>query len=269
MHSILERLRNTKRDKIIVIVCASVAVIALVIGLCMHRNEDNTEKTKDAVQPATAEDYQDIGNSSTASVSTDQTRKGESWTQMTDHEYGLSMEILEDGYTGEFVEDGTNETVKKVLALKFTNNGEKPIQYAEYVFGIENEPVSFKVTDLLPGESCIAQEMSRRRFKKKEVLELSTRVVVAVDALTSAQSQVLIVDNSDNTLTMMNLTEQELQNIKVFYKNYDEDLGCYLGGVTYSGTVEKIKAGNSITVAPKHFVSGRSVITGSEIKKNQ
>ena len=109
--------------------------------------------------------------------------------------------------------------------------------------------------------------MNRRKHKKDDVLELSTRVVVRKDALPSAQKQVLIVDNSDDTLTLMNLMDQEIQKIRVFYKNYDESLGCYLGGVTYSGTVESIGAGESVTVAPEHFVSGNSVIMGSDVLK--
>lgn len=87
-------------------------------------------------------------------------------------------------------------------------------------------------------------------------------------ALPAAQDRVLVVDNSDDTLTLMNLTDKELQNVRVFYKNYDESLGCYLGGVTYSGTVESIVAGESVTVAPEHFVSGSSVVMGSEILKS-
>lgn len=115
----------------------------------------------------------------------------------------------------------------------------------------------------------VSLSVYRHTFRKKDKLNLVTRVVAQVDRLPSAQDQVLIVDNSDNTLTLMNLTNQEIQNIRVFYKNYDESLGCYLGGVTYSGTVESIVAGESITVAPEHFVSGSSVIMGSEILKSQ
>lgn len=266
MRSIMQWFRSMNREVIIVFLCILVAVIAIVIGLSMRKNDDNKESNKaDVIQPATADSYQGIGNSDMSSISTDNKEKGKPWIQMKDSEYNISLEVLENGYSGQFVEDGTNDNVKKVLAIKMTNDGSDSIQYAEYVYGINNEAVSFKVTDLPPGESCVVQEMNRRKNKKDDVLELSTRVVVRKDALPSAQDRVLVVDNSDDTLTLMNLTDKELQNVRVFYKNYDESLGCYLGGVTYSGTVESIVAGDSITVAPEHFVSGSSVIMGSEI----
>ena len=232
------------------------------------KNDIKESNKTDVIQPATADSYQGVGDSDMSSITTDNEEKESPWIQMKDNDYDITLEILEDGYSGHFVEDGTNDNVKKVLAIKMTNDGSDSIQYAEYVYGINNEAVSFKVTDLPPGESCIVQEMNRRKYKKDDVLELSTRVVVRKDALPSVQDRVLIVDNSDDTLTLMNLTDKELQNVRVFYKNYDESLGCYLGGVTYSGTVESIVAGESITVAPEHFVSGSSVVMGSEILKS-
>ena len=268
METIRKWFQSMNRNTIIVLLCAIIFVIALVIGVSLRKIDNSSVGEKNTAQHATAEDYQDVGDSNLKSISTNQKGKEDAWSKMTDSEYNLSMEVVEGGYTGAFVEDGTNDEVKNVLAIKFTNDGNKPVQYAEYVFGINSEPVSFKVTNLLPGESCLVQEMNRRKYRKNDVLELSTRVVINVDELPSAQEQVLVIDNSDDTLTLMNLTNQEIQNIKVFYKNYDKSLGCYLGGVTYSGTVESIVAGESITVAPEHFVSGSSVIMGSEILKS-
>ena len=85
-----------------------------------------------------------------SSIVVNQDSEKDAWTILMDKEYSIQIEALGSGYSGAFVEDGSNEKVSDVLALRFTNNGKQVIQYAEYVFGIDNETVSFKLTDLLP-----------------------------------------------------------------------------------------------------------------------
>lgn len=265
---IIRSWRNTGTKTKVIILGAVMILLVLIVLAFSHGTKEKVNTSDPDIKPAS--EYASQGDSDLSQVKTDTDRsEDQPWTVIEDETYQIKIEILTKGYTGAFVEDGSNEEVEEVLALRFTNQGDRPIQYAEYVFGINDEAVSFKLTDLPSKESCVVLEMNRRTYRKSDVLQLTTRVVATVDALPSAQDQLLVVDNSDNTLTLMNLTEKDLINARVFYKNYDEELECYLGGITYSGTAERIPAGESITVAPQQYTSGSSVLMGSQIESEE
>ena len=214
----------------------------------------------------------DTGSGVSGGAGTDQ--QGEAakqpWSSLEDKDYGITIKTLAAGYDGAFLEDGSDDPVKNVLALQFVNTSDKDIQYAEYVFAVDNKPVSFKVSDLPAGQSCVVLEASRHQRDTKEVLELVSRVVVPVDLLHSeGDNQVLIVKNAeDNTLTLMNATDRELPLVRVFYKYFYEDQNTFVGGITYTATAEKIPAGGSATIAPDHYEDAACVITGFGVYDN-
>lgn len=223
--------------------------------------DNSKNKSKEKTKP---EDYAQVGDNNLSAVETD-AKEGKVWEVLKDEDYGIKIDALDEGYSGPFVEDGSDEKVKKVLALKFTNTGTQDIQYAEYVFGIGKETVSFKLSDLPVGQSCVVLETTQHKYKKKDALSLVTRVVALVDEIPFARDQILVVDNSDNSITVMNLTEKEIPAARVFYKNYDAKQNLFVGGITYNAKVEKIPAGGSITVSPEHFKTGDSVVVGTGV----
>ena len=101
-------------------------------------------------------------------------------------------------------------------------------------------------------------------MQSKEVRELISRVVAPVDLLPSSD-KVLPVINDDNTITLMNLTQEELPVVRVFYKYFYEDENTFVGGITYTATAQNIPAGGSVTVAPSHFEANASLIMGTGV----
>ncbi len=192
------------------------------------------------------------------------------WTNLEDKDYGITIKTLAAGYDGAFLEDGSDEQVKNVLALQFVNTSDKDIQYAEYAFSVNGKPISFKLSDLPAGQSCVVLEASRHQYDKNEVLDIISRVVAPVDLLhAEGDNQVLIVKNAeDNTLTLMNATDKELPVVRVFYKYFYEEENTFVGGITYTATAEKIPAGGSVTIAPDHYEDAACVITGFGVYDN-
>ncbi len=186
------------------------------------------------------------------------------WTNLEDKDYGITIKTLAAGYDGAFIEDGSDEQVKNVLALQFVNTSDKDIQYAEYAFAVNGVPISFKVSDLPAGQSCVVLEASRHPYDKNEVLSLLSRVVAPVDMLPGSD-KVLPVINDDNTITLMNTTSEELPVVRVFYKYFYEEENTFVGGITYTATAEKIPAGGSVTISPSHFESNASLIMGTGV----
>lgn len=218
------------------------------------------------------ETIRQTGNSNLSGVHTDtgsgtsgtgeQTEKTP-WNTLEDQDYGITVKTMAAGYDGAFLEDGSDEEVKNVLALQFVNTSDKDIQYAEYVFTVDGKPISFKLSDLPAGQSCVALEASRHQRNANEVLELISRVVAPVDMLhEDAANQVLIVRNDDNSLTVMNTTDRELPLVRIYYKYFYPEENTFVGGITYTATAEHIPAGGSVTITPSHFEDAACVITG-------
>ena len=213
--------------------------------------------------------YETIGDSNKSGISTDISGSGEQpatpWKTLNDTDYGVHFSTLAAGYDGYYIEDGSDEEVKNVLAMQFFNDSDQAIQYAEYVFRTGDTAVSFKVSNLPAHQSCVVLEANRHKYNSGEVLDLISRVVAKVDTLPFASDQVLLVDNNDNSVTIMNLTNETLPVVRFFYKYFYEDQNTFLGGITYTATAEDIPAMGSVTVNPGHFESGVSMFMGSGV----
>ena len=176
---------------------------------------DEDGKEVEVIDENPIDTIRQTGNSNLSGVTTD-TGSGtagtgeetvkQPWTSLKDEDYGIEIRTLAAGYDGAFLEDGTDDEVKNVLALLFKNTSDKDIQYAEYAFAVDGKPISFKVSDLPAGQQCVVLEASRHQRNTSEVLELISRVVAPVDMLPGTD-KVLPVINDDNTITLMNTTQ--------------------------------------------------------------
>jgi cell division protein FtsL len=87
------------------------------------------------------------------------------------------MEVLDiGGYTGIYMEDGTDEIVSDVLMMKLRNNGEDTVQYAKITVDIGEETAEFTVSTLLPGSTVVLLEQNRMGFD--ETVDYSSAYVV-------------------------------------------------------------------------------------------
>lgn len=265
---------KNKKTLWIVIAVAAVLVLALVIWLCTRSSDDapspDAPGVTETAQPTKDPDVESpdaqtptVGNGDTSNVTTD-TAADTPWTAMTDGDYNISIRSL-GGYDGLFIEDGSDAEVSGVLALQFTNNGSDAIQYAEYAFQAGSETLSFKLSDLPAGYSAVVLEANRHPYDSAEVLKLTDRVVATVESLSFASEQVLVVDNGDDSLTLMNVTDETLPVVRVFYKFYYADENVFVGGITYTAKGRNIPAGGSVTIYPSHYVSDGCVLMGSAV----
>ena len=234
---------------------------------------DEDGKEVEVIDENPIDTIRQTGNSNLSGVTTD-TGSGtagtgeetvkQPWTSLKDEDYGIEIRTLAAGYDGAFLEDGSDDEVKNVLALLFVNTSDKDIQYAEYAFAVDGRPISFKVSDLPAGQSCVVLEASRHQRDTSEVLELISRVVAPVDMLPGSD-KVLPVINDDNTITIMNLTQENLPVVRVFYKYFYKEENTFVGGITYTASAKDIPAGGSVTIAPSHFEANASVIMGTGV----
>lgn len=167
-------------------------------------------------------------------------------------------------FTGEYVEDGSDEYVQNVAALVVQNTSDKPIQYATVtVKDTEEKEYTFVLSTLPSGHSALVLEAEKQTYTKGTELSEITAAVTECDEL-SKNSEKVNVSFDGEKLCLENLTDTDFRAVYVRYKNYASG-NVYLGGITYNATFETVAAGGEYSYEPAHFFEGGSVILMVEI----
>lgn len=159
-----------------------------------------------------------------------------------------------DPYIGAYVEDGTDEFVENVMMLTLENKGEENIQLATVVL---NDKYTFELTTLLPGKKVWVLEKNRAEYEPEFAVEsVEVKNVALFDESPSMEHAAFEITGEDNLITITNISGEKIAGGKVFYKNVLRD--CYLGGITYSGSIPALDAGESIKLSAKHYYKDTS-----------
>ena len=248
------RKKNT-RTIVLLVVCA--LLIACVIGgilwLCLGGRNTPEEDPQSTASQAT--DPTDTPAANQPQAPTEETV--ESGIRL---EHGLSVTHM-GGYTGVYVEDGSNEIVSGVLMLRVTNNGERDIQYAELSMMAGENVAQFKLTTLPVGKTVVLLEQNGLHWEDGATYEKPVVSNVAFFQYPlSLQDNVLQLQVLEGGLNVTNISGQDITgDVVIYYKNATQ--GIYYGGITYRVRLQGgIKAGEIKQIMADHFSA-----TGSEI----
>lgn len=159
-------------------------------------------------------------------------------------------------FTGEFVEDGSDEYVQNVAIIYVTNISERYLEYAVITFDIDGQVAAFTATGLAPGESLWVLEQNRLQVQKGAVFTY-------VDDMSSFTDYVALSDTGidvilgDGQLRVKNNTGKDLTDVYVYYKQVHTD-GNFLGGITYRVPIGELKAGEEADSVAMHSRVGSS-----------
>lgn len=170
--------------------------------------------------------------------------------------YDISIEKM-GPYSGIFVEDGSNSTVKNVAMLMVKNNGDFPVEYIQIRVLCGQEELLFDVSALPAGERLVVQEKTGKTISEEKATAASALVVRRAN-LEMSEGKVQVIDNGDNTLTVKNLSNETIPTIRVFYKYYMEDGNLFVGGIAFTVRVSMLGAGASVELQPSHYASRTS-----------
>ena len=84
-------------------------------------------------------------------------------------EYNLSITQF-DNYTGEFIEDGSDQKIEDVMMIVLKNNGENTLQYAELTLEYESYSAEFAFSTLLPNEEMLVLEKNCQKYHEEEII---------------------------------------------------------------------------------------------------
>lgn len=161
--------------------------------------------------------------------------------------------------------DSADTGLQGVAALLLHNSGELPVARAEVAVFQDSRELRFAVGYIPPGGTVLAEEKNRMLYT--EGLVTGTKLISLVALETYLDTRVLVEESGEFELTLTNLTDEVLGDIRVFYKRYDAAEDRYIGGVTYSLIVPQLLPGQSRRVWPYLYVREQMKVVAVTIGK--
>lgn len=171
----------------------------------------------------------------------------------------LALKCLQfSSYTGQFVEDGTDEPVAGVAAMLVTNPTAQFLDLAKVTYKVGDTTATFEITGLPPGGTAWVLEKNRLRLKEGWKFELDS-CTDTFRSNTIRQTDLLKVEPDGDSLTVTNVSGGEVKNVCLYYKVKHSD-GNYLGGITYMLDFGTLAPGASATKRSTHFGSNAEIV---------
>lgn len=157
------------------------------------------------------------------------------------------------GYSGIFIEDGSDKEVKNVAAIEVKNTSNKPLEFAQIQLYNGSKKLVFDVSTLPANSSAVVMEKNKASFNSSKGVTYGGTTAGYVNSLEKASS-IKCKKVKNNGIEVTNTSSKNIPCVRVFYK-YKSSEGYYVGGITYTAKVKDLKAGASQTIYPSHFAS--------------
>ena len=171
---------------------------------------------------------------------------------------GLTLKKL-GSYDGIYIEDGSDTQVSNVCVILLENTRDTVAEYAKVSLTLEGRTLTFEASAIPPKATVVVQESQKAAWSEGTCYSC-TADVARLDAFQLSQDQVKVEDNGDGSLTVTNLTDQEIPAVRLFYKFYMPEEDVYVGGIAYTAKITELAGKASVTVTPSHYVSGSAKV---------
>lgn len=153
-------------------------------------------------------------------------------------------------YSGEYVEDNSNDEVENVIAVKLINASEKDYEYVEFTVKTDSGEHKFTASTVLHGKTVTV--LCKDKFDEKEKIEsVSVETASTYINKPSLKKDVFKIAMGEGTATILNNSDKDVNNLIVYYKQTDEN--GYFGGITYRKLVGTLEAGKMYQIPSKHL----------------
>ena len=165
------------------------------------------------------------------------------------------------GYTGMYMEDGSNGIVSDVLMLMVTNNGEKTVQYAEISMPAGEEEAKFTLSTLPAGATVVLLEQSHMIYDgETEYADPVAQRVAFFSEEPSLMEDTFRLQVLDGVMNVTNISDADIEGeIVIYYKN--KSAGIYYGGITYRSRIQGGLAAGEI----RQMTGGHISQSGTEV----
>lgn len=158
-------------------------------------------------------------------------------------------------YDGAYLEDGSEENVVDIAALVLENTGTTGIEYAQIVLVQSGRELYFDATYIPPKSTVLLLEENKQPYSDFPVTACRCRTVIP-GVFDRAERTVAVKETGMCTLEVTNLTEQEMDCVRIYYKHHEGENDLYVGGITYSAVIPNLSPGETRSITPYRYASG-------------
>lgn len=160
-------------------------------------------------------------------------------------------------YEGPYLEDGSGEDVVDAAALVLRNTAPVGIDQARVELHWPQGSYVFEL-DTLPAEkTLVVLERNKQKYAKHEFTGcVGTQSTGSGDW--TGYRYVTLEETGLATVKVTNISDTDLQDIRLQYKSFLSPPDVLVGGVTYSVGIPQLAAGESVEVTPFRYVRGYS-----------
>ena len=160
-------------------------------------------------------------------------------------------------YDGQYLEDGSDADISNLATMIISNQGSKPVEFADIHLNSGSTEFWFTASDIPAGSRVIAQEKNKNAYTGEAYSDCTASVAV-IDAF-DMDEKVQVTENG-GSLSVTNLTDSAIPCVRIFYKLYMEEENAYVGGITYVAKITDLRANATLNVTPSHYAQGYSKI---------
>ncbi len=156
-------------------------------------------------------------------------------------------------FSGQYMEDGSNESVTDVMMLVVKNTNVQDLQLARIDVAYSEFTASFQITNLPAGESVVVLEKNRQKYVDEKYTDIQAKDVVFFKEAMSLRKDKFEVSGELGGFILKNISDTDVTgDIYVYYKNAASDL--YYGGITYRAKCsDGLKVGESKRIPAGHY----------------
>lgn len=239
----------TKKFRITIIVLATILVLLMALLLWLILGDASGQQGNPSDVAVDSTDQMPVESSETPADAFSEVGLGEN----------LFL-VNASGYTGSFMEDGTDLAVSDVFALTIENRSAVMVQYVQISVTLGEETYLFDLTSLPAGASALVLEKTAATLPD-DLSQAQYAVAQRADfsQTPSLYPELFQIYASDGTVTIENISETDINGeIYVYYKTCVD--GLYMGGITYRTGIQGLKAGEQLDCIAAHYTEEDSVI---------
>lgn len=162
-------------------------------------------------------------------------------------------------YEGPYVEDGSDEYVVDVASIVLFNTARTGIDYARVVLQWDQGEYVFEAQMLPPRGAVMVLDKGRQKFQQHQWT--ACKGTQQMGEGNWLDRQVITVEEVDSTtIRIENVTDDPLQDVRIYYKSYLLPDELYIGGITYCAGIKNLAPGESVQISPFRYVKDYSKI---------
>ncbi len=166
-------------------------------------------------------------------------------------------------YEGPFLEDDVQEPVCDVMALMVYNPGSQWVCWAQLELQQGERTLVFEIMLLPPGSRVLVLERSGQSYSAQP---LSSCRCLSLEMAESVESDNVIAQETNGHLEVVNLTQEQVNNVTLYYRQYRPEDGFYLGGRADTCTIETLLPGQCREVVPYRYVAGSCRVVAAVVE---